>query len=143
MNIKHHPYMDPDKACAVYSKKDGVPIKYVCTTGYGHEAMARDVFFRDTPHPEFGNRYFHLFWDNGNLYIGNADRIESEVFDMILGEEGWEYSQHRHDYRTVGANSIDGGRAYRRVGWQSGSVPVAVEMMVVRDGEFVTLEDNA
>jgi hypothetical protein len=63
--IKHEPQFDTDKICKIYSEKDGVPIKYVCTSALGDEAQAMDIFYRDTPHPKFGNKYFED--DDGNL----------------------------------------------------------------------------
>ena len=122
--IKHHPILPIERVCALYSQKDGVPIKYVCTSAlYEEEAVARDIFYRDTPHPDFGNRYFGLFYaplsiiDEPVLMICDADNIESLTFSMIEGENGWEYSQHRHDFRQVPGTglAIDGGRSYCRL----------------------------
>lgn len=95
-------------------------------------AMAMDIFYRDTPHPEFGNRYFGMFIDQQDrVMITNADRIEGAEFAMIKDSEGnLHYSAHRHDYKEVDGKMIDGGRAYIR---SSG----AVELYKVRDGEFV------
>jgi hypothetical protein len=59
--VMHNPLIDTDKVCKHYSEKDGVPIKYVCTSALGDEAQAMDIFYRDTPHPEFGNRYIGLY----------------------------------------------------------------------------------
>ena len=59
--IDHEPLFETERVCQLYQKKDGVPIKYVCTSASGGEARAMDIFYRDTPHPEFGNRYFGLF----------------------------------------------------------------------------------
>ena len=42
-----------------------VPISYVCTSAVTeHAANAYDIFYRETPHPEFGNFYFGV---DGNL----------------------------------------------------------------------------
>jgi hypothetical protein len=73
--IKHEPLFDTDKICEHYTKKDGVPVTYVCTSALRGEAQAMDIFYRETPHPEFGNRYFGLFRDafNDNLMITNAE----------------------------------------------------------------------
>lgn len=143
--IKHHPILDVDKVCAFYSEKDGVPITYVCTSALGSEdAYARDIFFRETPHPEFGNRYFALFFNPGTrltkdpgLLICQADIIEERRFQMIEGTDGWEYSQHRHDFREVPGTGlcIDGGRSYvRLVGNNMGHEPREFR---VKDGKFV------
>lgn len=80
--IKHEPLFDTDKVCKLFYKKDGVPITYVCTSALGDEAQAMDIFYRETPHPQFGNRYFGLY-HNGNLMIANADRIEQAEFGLV------------------------------------------------------------
>ena len=132
MNIKHHPKLNTDKVCKLYSEKDGVPISYVCTTALSDGIMAVDVFYRATPHPEFGNRYFGLYKDwQGYLMITNADKIESLEFGMIQDKAGeWHYSQHRHDYVEVDGKTIDGGRAY----YMRGN---GFELWRVVDGGFV------
>lgn len=114
--IKHHPKLNTEKVCALYSEKDGVPVKYVCTTALGGGVRTVDVFYRPTPHPEFGNRYFGLYrTTDGQLMITNADVVESLEFGMIQADNGeWHYSQHRHDYVEVDGKVIDGGRAYMR-----------------------------
>ena len=102
-----------------------------------------DIFYRETPHPDFGNRYFGLYRNqhfaaDGMIMITNADKIEDVEFGMLEGPDGWEYSQHRHDFRYVGACAIDGGRAYiRRVG----DLSVPVKCFVVKDGKFVEKEN--
>ena len=142
MDIKHRPYLDTKKVVELYEKKDGVPIQYVCTSTLGSEEFAMDIFYRDTPHPEFGNRYFGLYRDNRfssdqfQLYITNADKVEDTSFDMIESNGKWHYSQHRHDYNQVGGIAIDGGRAYTKlVG--SEIKGVEVKTFVVRNGEFI------
>ena len=138
MDVKHHPILDTNRVCELYSKKDGVPISYVCTSALNGGTHAVDVFYRETPHPDFGNRYFGLyrnpsFSSDNMIMITNADCIEELEFGMVEGTDGWEYSQHRHDYRMVGECAIDGGRAYiRRVG----DLSVPVKYFVVKDGEF-------
>ena len=139
MNIKHHPLFDTARAEKLYSEKDNVTVKYVCTSAIGSEAQAIDIFYRETPHPKFGNRYFGLyrnqhFASDGTVMITNADKIEEAEFGMIEGPNGWEYSQHRHDYRSVGECAIDGGRSYiKRVG----DLSVPIKYMKLVDGEFV------
>jgi len=143
--IKHHPLFDREKVTKLYSEKDGVPVSYVCTSALGSEdAYARDIYFRATPHPDFGNRYFALFYDmrprltkEQQLLICSADIIEERTFSMIKGTNGWEYSQHRHDFREVPGSglAIDGGRSYcRLVGDIHGQEP---REFVVRDGKMV------
>lgn len=144
MNIKHHPLFDTARAEKLYSEKDNVTVKYVCTSAIGSEAQAIDIFYRETPHPKFGNRYFGLyrnqhFASDGTVMITNADKIEEAEFGMIEGTEGWEYSQHRHDYRQVGDCAIDGGRSYvKRVG----DLSVPTKSMKIVDGQFVEVNTN-
>ena len=137
--IKHMPLFDTDKVCELYSKKDGVPVNYVCTSALGDEAQAMDIFYRDTPHPTFGNRYFGLYNNpfTGNLMITNADRIESVEFGLVEDDDcNLQYSAHRHDYkRFENGNMIDGGRAYIK------SSMCEVKHYVVRNGEMVKEDD--
>jgi hypothetical protein len=130
--VMHSPLFDTDKVCELYSKKGGVPITYVCTSALDDGAQAMDIFYRETPHPQFGNRYFGLY-HNGNLMIANADRIESVEFGLVEDDEdGLQYSAHRHDYKMFeNGNMIDGGRSYIR------SSGCTVYRYVVRDGEMV------
>ena len=136
--IKHEPLFDTQKICEHYTEKDGVPITYVCTSALGDEAQAMDIFFRETPHPEFGNRYFGLYRNamSGNLMITNADRIDSVEFGLVEDDDGnLQYSAHRHDYkRFENGNMIDGGRAYFRFSANE------VKHYVVRNGEMVEVE---
>ena len=133
--IKHEPQFDTDKICEHYSNKDGVPVNYVCTSALGDEAQAMDIFFRETPHPEFGNRYFGLYRNamSGNLMITNADQIESVEFGLVEDDTGdLQYSAHRHDYKLFeNGNMIDGGRAYIK------SSMCEIKHYVVRNGEMV------
>ena len=147
MNINHSPLFDTAKIEAHYSEKDGVPVKYVCTSATNeHAANAADIFYRAEPHPEFGNRYFGLYYSTDtrliqkrHMMITNADMIKTLEFGMIEGPEGWEYSQHRHDYRTVGDCAVDGGRSYfKRVG----NLSVTCKFMKVVNGEFVDVQDS-
>ena len=147
MNINHRPILDIKRVCELYSKKDGVPVTYVCTSAPNLSATyAADIFYRETPHPDFGNRYFGLYYNphfsaDGTIMITNADPIEDLDFCMIEGMHGWEYSQHRHDYRNVEGSgcAIDGGRAYfKRVG----DLSVPVKYFVVKDGEFEEKEND-
>ena len=100
--IKHESLFDTQKVCELFSKKDGVPITYVCTSALGDEVQAMDIFFRETAHPEFGNRYFGIYYHpmSVNLVVTNADRIESVEFGLIEDDAGdLQYSAHRHDYK--------------------------------------------
>jgi hypothetical protein len=140
MNIQHNPILNVEKAAQLYSEKDGVDVRYVCTSATSaHAAQAADIFYRATPHPEFGNRYFGLYFDLGDyLMITNADAVENLDFDMVEVEGVLHYSQHRHDYRCVGGVCIDGGRSYLK---RSGNLSLPVVRLKLKDGEFVNAED--
>lgn len=117
MKIKHFPILDIKKIIEHYEVKDGVPVSYVCTTDLRSSDLPVDVFFRETPHPEFGNRYFGLFINRqNNLMICNADLVEELEFGLVENDDGeLEYSQTHHDYKTYkNGKMIDGGRAYIR-----------------------------
>jgi hypothetical protein len=145
MKIKHEPIFDTKFVEEIYSKKDGVPVKYVCTSAPNRSATyAADIFYRETPHPEFGNRYFALyqnaFADDIQVMITNADKIEDLDFEMIEVDGMYHYSQHRHDYRGVGNGiAIDGGREYYRATFSDPAVynACARAKLKVKDGEFV------
>lgn len=139
--IVNRPIFDTILISSHYTQKDGVPVKYVCTTSLTARGLMVDVFYRETPHPEFGNKYFGLYWaEVGNemqLMITNADKVEELTFDMIQDSEGsYHYSRHVHDYHTVGIGTgngvaIDGGRDYTKV---VGGADVT--SFKIADGEF-------
>jgi len=133
--IKHDNIFKTDAMVEHYSKKDGVEVKYVCSSALGSEAQAMDIFYRATPHPEFGNRYFGMYVDQKDrVMITNADRIEDAEFAMIEDFNGdLHYSAHRHDYKTVDGKMVDGGRAYIRS--SGATIPYRVD-----DGELVNKE---
>ena len=137
MNIQHAPIFDVEKVAALYTEKDGVDVTYVCTTDLVESDVPCDIFYRETPHPEFGNHYFGLFRNthpaadaDGNVLITNADKIESFEFGMIEDKDGklW-YSQCHHDCLFIDGKMIDGGRWYIR---SSGQVII----YTIRDGKF-------
>lgn len=146
MDIKHSPILDIKRVCELYSEKDRVPVTYVCTSALGGGTQAMDIFYRETPHPEFGNKYFGLYKATGygaaiepTIMIANADKIEESEFGMVEGAAGWEYSQHRHDFRQVGKCAVDGGRAYfRRVG----DLSAPAKYMKIVDGKFVEMTND-
>lgn len=114
--IKHRPIFNTKKIEELYSKKDKVPVKYVCTTSLElYDTKSVDVFFRETPHPAFGNRYFGMFVQDDKTMITNADKVENLTFEMIEVAGEYHYSTHRWDFYTIGDVSIDGGRAYLRL----------------------------
>lgn len=138
MNIKHDPFFKVEEVEKHYTEKDGVEVKYVCTTALKNETVPVDVYYRETPHPEFGNKYFGLYitpWD-GKMFICNADYIEELEFGMLKDKNGvYHYSQHRHDMVPVEledvTGAIDGGRAYvRTVG------SLSHDTYIVKNGQF-------
>ena len=133
MNIQHNPLLtDPKKAEEHYSNKDGVEVKYLCTTEILVSDVPVDVFYRETPHPEFGNRYIGLYYDRfvNDIMVCNADKVEELEFGMIQDHKGvYHYSQTHHDYVNVDSKMIDGGRQYIR---HSGDVVI----MKIIDGQF-------
>ena len=118
MTIEHFPLFDTKKVIELYEEKDGVDIRYVCTTDLRASDVPIDIFYRETPHPEFGNRYFGLYHDyyRDRIMICGADMVENDdfVFGMVENDNGeLEYSQSHHDYKTFkNGNMIDGGRMY-------------------------------
>jgi len=138
MNIEHNPNFDVALVTEHYSKKDGVPVTYVCTTDLNASDVPVDVYYRATPHPEFGNRYFGLYHDHvrGHLMITDADIVESLEFGMIEVDGKYYYSQSHHDYKVVEGKMIDGGRQYIR---SNGGTTT----MQIKNGKFYikTLED--
>lgn len=142
MNIKHRPIFDTEKVIKHYEDKDGVPIRYICTSALNDGTLAADIFYRETPHPSFGNRYFGLYRNPHSEYsdimITNADCIEDLDFTMIEVNGEYHYSQHRHDYYSVGNFAIDGGRAYARFTYTD---KPNTKVFKVKDGEFVEYLD--
>lgn len=133
MDIKH-PKVFPESTDQIiehYSKKDGVDVKYVCTTDLRNSDMPADIFYRSTPHPEFGNRYFGLFNGPDGLLITNADMVEDFNFGMIKdSDNNWYYSSSHHDCLFIEDKMIDGGRQYIRSTGLDG-------VFKIKDGEFV------
>lgn len=136
MNINHRPFFDKEKVAQHYSEKDGVAIKYVATSALDGGVVPVDVFYRETPHPQFGNRYFGLYYSalHDGIMICAADKIETLNFDMVDVDGVLHYSQHRHDYYTIDDVAIDGGRAYTK---RAGNLSRPVVSLKVKDGEFV------
>jgi len=134
MNIKHHPLFNTEEVCKTYSEKDGVDVKYVCTTDLVASDVPVDVYYRGTPHPEFGNRYFGLYYDHvrDHVMITNADMVETFVFGVVENDNSeLEYSQSHHDYKMFeNGNMIDGGRMYIRTS-------KGADAYKVKNGEFI------
>ena len=137
MDIKHEPNFNVEEVCKKYSERDGVKIQYVCTTDLRASDVPVDVFYRETPHPDFNNFYFGLYYDNyrDNVMICNADMVEGMQFGCVENDDGeLVYSQSHHDYKQFeNGNMIDGGRVYIR---SSGNYVI----YNVKDGNFVKNE---
>ena len=138
MNIKHYPILDIEKIIKHYEEKDGVPITYVCTTDLRASDNPVDIFFRESPHPEFGNRYFGLRYHLGNVYINNADQVEELEFGVVENDTNeLEYSQSHHDYKSFkNGNMIDGGRVYIRTSGCKDVYCIKDGVMAVCAGQF-------
>jgi hypothetical protein len=136
MNIKHDPLIEVDKVEQHYTEKDETPVKYVVTSSLKNDTVPVDIFYRDTPHPEFGNKYFGIYYDflGKHYMICNADYIEELDFQFAEDAEGnLHYSQHRHDFHSInGESAIDGGRSYTRC---VGTVKLTDTYTIV-DGNF-------
>jgi|TARA_B110000977_G_C10966909_1_gene450793 hypothetical protein len=136
MDIKHPSIFKTDVMCEIYSKRDGVPIKYVCTTDLNVSDIPADIYYRETPHPEFGNRYFGVYYDprTKNAMITSADVVEEHEFGMIKSANNeWYYSSSHHDCIFIEDKMIDGGRQYIRSTGLDGVFKIV-------NGEFVNVE---
>lgn len=135
--MKHYPVSNIEKVIDHFTEKDGVEITYVCTTDLQSSDVPVDIFYRATPHPKFGNRYFGIFLHpiEKSTMICNADKVEGMSFGMVMNDDGLlEYSQSHHDYKAFkNGNMIDGGREYIRTS-------KGCEVYVVRNGEMVVAE---
>jgi hypothetical protein len=130
--IAHKPLSDTKVVAEYYSERDGVPVVYVGTTALDSSTKPVDVFFRETPHPKFGNRYFGFFFDRFGAMICNADKVEELEFVCALKNGSWTYSRHRHDFVEVDGGALDGGRAYTRI---VGDVKTT-RNFIVKDGQW-------
>lgn len=131
--VSHRPQFDTVKTEVFYSEKDGVPVKYVCTTERDRFSPVYDIFYREKPHPEFGNHYFGLSRAITSVIITNDDWVEGLDFCMIYVDGQYHYSRYTHDYFSVGDYFIDGGRSYGRYGGPE--MPQVFELKI-KDGEF-------
>ena len=135
--MKHYPVSNIEKVIDHFTERDGVEITYVCTTDLQSSDVPVDIFYRATPHPKFGNRYFGIFLHpiEKSTMICNADMVEGLSFGMVQNDDGLlEYSQSHHDYKMFkNGNMIDGGREYIRS-------TNGCEVYVVRNGEMVVAE---
>jgi hypothetical protein len=137
MKIKHKPQFNIEKVTAHYTKKDGVPVHYVCTSDLDESDRPFDIYYRDTPHPEHNNFYFGLYTDDEDrMMICKADSIEKYQFGMISDQDEWVYSRSHHDLVETDSGHIDGGRRYIKRGGDLDNQKHVVAKVV--DGEFVT-----
>lgn len=135
MDIKHPRLFDTDKVAKFYSEKDGVDVSYVCTTDLANSDQPLDIFYRETPHPEFGNKYFGLRKSKDQMLITNADIVEDYEFGMIQDKDkNWYYSSCHHDCLFIDGKMIDGGRAYIRHTGLDG-------IFKIKNGEFINVEN--
>ena len=138
MNIRHPSIFNTERVEKLYSEKDGVPVKYVCTTDLSMSDVPADIFYRESPHPEFGNRYFGLFRNpdpasDGTLMITGADKVEEFEFGMIKdSDDNYYYSSSHHDCIFIEGKMIDGGREYIR----STGLDVVFK---IKNGEFINV----
>ncbi len=132
--IKHFPITNTETVIKHYSQKDGVNISYVCTTDFNRSDAPVDIFYRETPHPEFGNKYFGIGVDreDGSYVIFNADKVEDFAFGMVEDDDGnLQYSEYHHRCKFFeNGNMIDGGRQYVRSS-------INPKIYMVRDGQFI------
>ncbi len=138
-HIVHRPLFDREKTAKLFSEKDCVDVKYVCTTSLPGGYSPRDILYRETPHPEFGNRYLSLSRDMlGQLVVANADAAEGITIDMAVDSHGdLHYSRYRHDCNWYEeGHAIDGGREYTRRVYRGDSVPYT-RTFEIKDGELV------
>jgi hypothetical protein len=137
MKIKHKPQFNIEKVTTHYTKKDGVPVRYVCTSDLDESDRPFDIYYRDTPHPDHNNYYFGLYADDEErMMICKADSIEKYQFGMISDQDEWVYSRSHHDLVETESGHIDGGRKYIKRGGDLDNQKHVVAEVV--DGEFVT-----
>jgi hypothetical protein len=135
MDIKHPSLFNTDEVAKFYSEKDGVDVTYVCTTDLVNSDQPLDIFYRETPHPEFGNKYFGLRKSQDRMLITNADKVEEYEFGMIQDKDkNWYYSSCHHDCLFIDGKMIDGGRAYIRSTGLDG-------VFKIKNGEFINVEN--
>ena len=141
MEIKHKPQFNIEKVTAHYTKKDGVPVHYVCTSDLDESDRPFDIYYRDTPHPEHNNFYFGLYTDDEDrMMICKADTIEKYTFGLISDQDEWVYSQCHHDFVETDSGYIDGGRRFIKRGGELDNQKHIVAKVV--DGVFVTGEET-
>lgn len=91
---------------------------YVCETCIkSHDEWVNfpcAIFYTEKAHPE-GSNYFAMYFNfDGDLTITNGITA-TEPFFGVQVDDTVIYSRYRHDYRTLGDVSVDGGRDYLKV----------------------------
>jgi hypothetical protein len=97
-------------------------------------------FWTPKAHPE-GSNYFCLFvkldeqTNKSALYISNGISIVNQTIEAITDGKLVIYSRHRHDFRSFPKSSpckasIDGGRDYTRVLYETDNQPERVVLQV-------------
>ena len=79
MNILHDPQFDVKKTTAHYTKKDGVPIHYVCTTDLDESDVPVDIYYREDSHPDYRNYYFGLYSFGDKVMICKAELLLTRI----------------------------------------------------------------
>lgn len=112
MDIKHDTVTNIDKIIETYKATEGVDIIYVCTTDLVVGNVPVDVFYRDTPHPDFKNHYFGVYPEGTQVKVCNADMITNLHFGVVENDEGaLEYSRSLAETKSfANGNQIGGGR---------------------------------
>tara|TARA_B110000305_G_scaffold114180_1_gene128443 strand:- start:546 stop:989 length:444 start_codon:yes stop_codon:yes gene_type:complete len=113
MEIQHTTVTQIDKIIETYKRTEGTDIVYVCTTDLITTDFPNDIFYRDTPHPEFGNQYIGIAVEGDNITVCNADQIVNLHFGIVENDEGLlEYSRSKSEVKEfANGNTISGGRA--------------------------------
>jgi hypothetical protein len=136
--IKHYPVTNTQVIIDHYSEKDKATISYVCTTDFFKSDRPVDIFYRSTPHPDFGNKYFGIApsYESDDYVIFNADKVEDFTFGMVEDDDGnLQYSEYHHRCKFFeNGNMIDGGREYVRSSLNA-------KIYVVRNGEMVSKDE--
>ncbi len=114
LTIVHSPVGDVKALEKFYSEKDGVPCTYVLTTCNPQDKSRRmydmyDIFYRETPHPVFGNKYFGI---SSSGYICNGDFVAGMPVSLIEANKKYFYGQAA---RTLKAAGVDTSNTIRTV----------------------------
>lgn len=125
MTLTPHPAMLENSVLpkvAIHRAEQMYGVRYVgdfpnrLVDGGWHPDIGVAVFYRETPPPQYPNRYLGLYRhpETNRLMIRDADYVEGHVFTAIPSRDGIVYSTYSHDQRTLDECSIDGGWDYTR-----------------------------